>query len=62
MKRAAAFAIGALILLGATACNQSIDDVKREGEFAKICRENGGETFYNGLTGALQCSFSKRTS
>ena len=62
MRRGAAIALGALILLGATACGQTVEEVKREGEFAKICRENGGETFYNGLTGALQCSFYKRTS
>jgi hypothetical protein len=57
MRRGAAVVLGALILLGATACNQSIEDVKRDGEFSKACKENGGEPFYNGLTGALQCDF-----
>ena len=55
MKR---LAVVGLLLLSLTACGQSVDDVKRDAEFTKVCIEAGGHVWY-GFVGEMNCSFQK---
>lgn len=46
--------LGCLLLTG---CGNSVDDVKRDAEFAKVCKDSGGHVWYDGLNGGIHCSF-----
>lgn len=51
--------LAALALLGCltlTACGESVEDVKRDAEFAKICKDSGGHILYDGFD-VMHCSF-----
>lgn len=57
MKRtiiAAALAVGALLLTG---CGDSVDNIKRDAEFAKTCKDGGGHVWYDGFN-EIRCSFT----
>jgi len=57
MSRAA---IALVLLLALTGCGQSLDDVKREAEFAKTCKDSGGRVYYQDFAG-IMCSFREPT-
>ena len=43
--------------LGLTACErESLDEVRKNAEFTKVCRDGGGKTDYDGF-GNLRCNF-----
>lgn len=46
-----------LLLLTATACHASLEDVKKDSEYAKACREGGGHVWYNDF--GIQCHFEE---
>jgi hypothetical protein len=41
-----------------TACGQSPDDLKRDAEFVKVCKDNGGHILYDMFNG-MHCSFEE---
>jgi hypothetical protein len=53
-------AIISALLLGLTGCGQSVDDVKRDAEFTKTCKDGGGHVYYNDFSGIF-CSFREAT-
>jgi len=48
----------AVLALSLAGCRepQTLEDVQREAEFVKTCRDGGGKTTYDG-TGNLRCEF-----
>lgn len=57
MRYAIAFFLVCFALAMMTACGNGIDDVKRDAEFTKTCKDSGGHVWYDGLTGGIHCSF-----
>ena len=53
--------VGALLALTLTGCDvQTIEEVKQEAEFAKVCRDHGGEPYYTGFGfRTLQCDLGR---
>ena len=49
-------AAAVLLSVSLTGCGQTVDDVKREGAFAKVCHDQGGRVFYDGGN-SIRCSF-----
>lgn len=45
-----------LLLLAITACGQSLEDVKEQAEFARVCTEGGGHVVYDMFNNS-HCSF-----
>ena len=54
MKR---FAVALIALLALTGC-QNVADVKRDAEFAKICKDGNGRVAYNDF-GGIFCRFNE---
>lgn len=53
-----------LVLVAAVslvACEQSIEDVKEEAEFAKVCKDGGGRVDYDGFN-QMFCNFYEKRS
>lgn len=57
MKKAS---IALLLLVSLTACGQSVEDVKKEAEFVKVCRDSGGRIDYDGWN-QMFCNFYDRS-
>lgn len=58
MKRVAVVLIGLVMLTG---CKPSLDDVKQDVEFVRVCEEGGGRIGYNGFN-QMRCIFSEAKS
>ena len=60
-KRVVLVVLSMVALVGLTGCAQTVDDVKRDAAFAKVCHEHGGKVYYADPYGDIACDFTDRT-
>lgn len=63
MRKAGLVILSGLLLLGLSGCgagDDSEEEIKKEAALIKVCKDNGGEPFYN-ILDSLQCDMTSAT-
>jgi hypothetical protein len=56
VKKSTTGLVGLMLLLALTGCGQTVEDVRRDAEFVKVCEDNKGRVMYNMLN-QMYCFF-----